>query len=180
MHPGDHPWVKHRRFLKRWALWNPTVTVILIYTFLDYTWAFASHLFYPGNGRLIGCEVSIPLTWTIRYGNLGSTANGGHDLVVASRFRGLWKAGSGLYIGRRPFSASTMNFYSTPHGNPVATSPATTILSERTFPFGQATILCREEVPSMTSARYINCSTATGDFSDISMEATETRWSSMG
>ena len=137
-------------------------------TFLDYTWAFASHLFYPGSGRLVGYEVSIPLKWTIQYGYLGSTANGAHDTVVASRFRGLWKAGSGLYIGRRPFfSASTMNFYSTPYRNPLATKPTAPILSERNISIGQNAIVCREEVPPrwMTSARYINCSTPTGDFS---------------
>lgn len=165
---GANPWMKRRKFLKRWALWIPTVTVILICTFLDYTCAFASHLFYPGSGRLIGYEVSIPLTWTFQYGDLGTTANGAHSYAVASRFRGLWKAGSGLYIGQRPFfSASTMNFYSTPDRNPLATKPTTPILSERNISIGQGTIVCREEVPPrwMTSARYINCSTATGDFS---------------
>ena len=163
---GDNPWLKRRKFLKRLAVWIPTVTVILICTFLDYTWAFTSHLFYPGSGRLTGYEVSIPLTWTIQYSNLGSRANGAHDSVVAGKFRGLLKAGSGLYVGRRTLSASSMNFYSNPAGNPLSTKPATTILSERAISFGQGTILCREEVPPpwMTSARYINCSTPTGDF----------------
>ena len=165
---GDNPWIKRRKILKRWAVWIPTVTAILVCTFLDYTWAFASHLFYPGSGRLIGYEVSIPLTWTFQYGDLGTTANGAHSYVVASRFRGLWKAGSGLYIGRKPFfSASTMNFYSTPDRNPLATKPTTPILAERNISIGQGTIVCREEVPPrcITSARYINCSTPTGDFS---------------
>lgn len=158
---------KRRSLIKRLGLWIPTVVVILVCTFLDYTWAFASHLFHPGRGRLIGYEVSIPLNWTIQYSDLGRTANSAHDMVAASRFRGLWKAGSGLSARRRPFSASMMNFRSNAAGDPSATRPATTIISERTLPFGQRTISCREELPPrwMTSARYINCSTPTGDFS---------------
>ena len=160
-------WIKRRKTLKRWALWIPSVSVILILASLDYTWAFASHLLHPGRGKLIGYEVSIPLTWTIQYSDLGATGNGEHDTVVAGQFRGLWKAGSGLYVGRRPFSASMMNFRSNATGDPLATRPATTIISERTLSFGQRTIVCREEVPPrwMTSARYISCSTPTGDFS---------------
>jgi hypothetical protein len=44
---GDNRWGKGRNFVKRWAVWIPTVTAILICTFLDYTWAVTSHLFYP-------------------------------------------------------------------------------------------------------------------------------------
>ncbi|MGC2449118.1 MAG: hypothetical protein WA477_15830 [Candidatus Sulfotelmatobacter sp.] len=163
----DNDRIKRRRKLKRWALWIPVLTVLLVCTFLDYSWAFASHLFHPGRGRLTGYEVSIPLTWTFLYPDLGAPANGTHDMVVASRFRGLWKAGSGVYIGRPPFEASTMNFRSTPGGNPTATKPDSLIISERTLRFGKGTITCMEEVPPrwMKTGRYINCSTPTGDFS---------------
>lgn len=160
--------LKRRKTIKRWALWMPTVIVVATCLCFDGIWAFTSHLFHPGRGRLIGYEVSIPLNWTIIYPDLDASRNGAHTIVVAARYRGLLRAGSGLYTGRRrPFSVSTLNFRSTPAGDPLATRPATTIISERTLPLGNGTILCREEVPPrwMISPRYIRCSTATGDFS---------------
>jgi hypothetical protein len=160
--------IKRRKILKRRALWVPSVSVILVCTFLDYSWAFTSHLLHPGRGRLIGYEVSIPLTWTVQYPDLGGVGDGMHDMVVASRFRGLWKAGSGLYVGRRrPFSASTMNFRTIPNGDPLAMRPDGAIISERTLTFGEDTIVCWEQVRPgwMATARYIHCSTPTGDFS---------------
>ena len=160
-----HP-TKPYKALRRFALWIPTVTVVLACVFFDGIWAFGSHLLHPGRGSLIGYEVSIPLNWTLRYNDLDANGSGAHSIVVAERYRSLLLAGSGLYIGRRPFSVSSMNFRSTPAGDPRATKPATTIISERTMLFGKTTIVCREEVPPrwMTSARYINCSTPTGDF----------------
>ncbi|SRR5579871_7053519 len=165
---GDDLWKKRRKLLKHWAVWIPTVTVILACAFLDYTWALASHLLHPGQGRLIGYEVSIPITWTFPYPYPGNSGNGGHSIVVASRFRGLLTAHSGVYAGDRPpFEVSRMNFRSVPSGDPIATKPATQVMSERTLPFGNGTIKCFEEVPPrwMVAARYINCSTSTGDFS---------------
>jgi hypothetical protein len=165
-HPNPRQ-LKRRKTIKRWAVWIPTVTVVLACLFFDGIWAFSSHLLHPGRGRLIGYEVSIPLNWTIMYPDLGASRNGTHSIVVAFRYSGLLRAGSGLYIGRPPFSVSTMNFRSTPAGDPLATRPATTIISERTLPFGKGTVVCLEEVPPrwMTSRRYISCSTPTGDFS---------------
>jgi hypothetical protein len=60
-----------------------------------------------------------------------------------------------------------MNFCSSPNGNPFEAKPASTIISEHTLPLGKGTIVCREEVPPgwSKSARYIRCSTPTGDFS---------------
>lgn len=165
---GDDLWRRRRKFLKRWAVWIPTVTVILACAFLDYTWALASHLLHPGQGRLIGYEVSIPITWTFPYPYPGSSDNGGHSIVVASRFRGLLTAYRGVYAGDRPpFEVSRMNFRSVPSGDPIAMKPASQVMSERTLPFGNGTITCFEEVPPrwMVAARYINCSTSTGDFS---------------
>lgn len=105
----DNPWIKRGKFLKRLAVWIPTVSVILILTSLDYTLAFASHLLYPG--RMVGYEVSIPLTWTYQYNYLDAYRNVVPNYVIASRFRGLWRAGSGLYIGRQlSVSTSTMQF----------------------------------------------------------------------
>jgi hypothetical protein len=167
----QHPDPRHlqsRKTIKRWALWIPTVTVVLACSFFDGMWAFGSHLLHPGRGRLIGYEVSIPLNWTIRYSDLDGNGSVAHSIVVAERYRGLLRAGSSLYIGRRlPFSVSAMNFRSTPGGDPLAPKPVTTIISERAMPFGKSTIVCHEEVPPrwMTSTRYINCSTPTGDFS---------------
>ena len=164
----DSRQLQRRRAIKRWALWIPAVTVVLVCACFDDAWALASHLLHPGRGRLIGYEVSIPLRWTIQYSDLGAVGNDAHAIVVASRFKGLWRAGSGRFLRRHPpFSVSTMNFRSSPGGDPLATTPASTIISERARPFGKDTIVCREEVRPrwMETGRYIECSTPTGDFS---------------
>lgn len=62
--------LKRRKTIKRWALWMPTVIVVATCLCFDGIWAFTSHLFHPGRGRLIGYEVSIPLNWTIIYPTL--------------------------------------------------------------------------------------------------------------
>lgn len=165
---ADNHWIKRRKTFKQWAVWIPTSTVILVCLFFDTTWALTSHLLHPGRGRLIGCEVPIPLTWTITYNDVRISGGGAQSIVVAQRYRGLIRAGSGLYLGRRPpFSVSNMNFRSIPAGDPLATKPASTILSEGTLPFGNGIITCREEAPPrwMTEPRYIHCSTPTGNFS---------------
>jgi hypothetical protein len=155
--------IKTVKAIKRWVVWIPTITVIVICIFFDDAWAVTSHLLHPRRGRLIGYEVSIPLQWAID-GNAYMSKN----FVVAGRYRGLLKAGGGLYIGRRPpFSYSLMNFRSAPEGDPLALKPASPIISERTLPLGNGTILCWEEIPPhwMTEKRYIHCFTSRGDFS---------------
>ena len=167
-HPGPRL-LKRRKTIKKWAVRIPTAIVVLTWAFLDEAWSFASHVLHPHSGKLIGYQVSILLTWTIP-SYTSSTYNGeyAHSIVVAERFRGLSRAWSSLSVGGRPsFSASTMNFRSTPAGDPLATKPASTILSAGTLPFGNGTITCREEAPPrwMTEPRYIHCSTPTGNFS---------------
>jgi hypothetical protein len=166
-HPNQHR-VKTFRIIKKWAVWIPTIAVIVICIFFDEAWALTSHVLHPGRGRLIGYEVSIPLEWTIQYSDLGASGNDTHDFLITARFRGLWKAANGLYTGRRPpFEASTMDFRTAAAGDPRATKPATAVISEHTLLFGNGTILCREETPPhwMTEKRYIYCFTANGDFS---------------
>jgi hypothetical protein len=149
------------------APWIPTVTVILVCVFLDYTWPIATHLLAPGRGRLVGYEVPIPLTWSIAYFDLGRQ-NDANNVVVVERYRGLIKAGSGFYLGhRRPFSTSNINFRTFPGGHPVSAEPPTNIISVRVLPFAKGTIECHEDVLPwwMTSGHYIGCFTSTGDFS---------------
>lgn len=158
---------KHRKILRRWALWIPTLTVVLLCVFMDYTWAFTSHLFHFGSGKLIGYEVSIPLTWSIAYSD-ARTSDNTFSIVVAERYRGLIKAGSGLNLGRRPpFSVSNMSFRSAPAGDELATRPGSEVISVQLVRFANDSIKCWEEVPPrwMTSGRYIDCSTVTGNFS---------------
>jgi hypothetical protein len=117
----------------------PTAIVVVTCLCFDGIWAFTPHLLHPGRGSLIGYEVSIPLSWTIMYPDLDGSRSGAHSIVVAARYRGMLLAGSGAYF-RPPFSYSTMNFRTDPAGDPLATRPATTIISERTLPFGKGTI----------------------------------------
>lgn len=163
----NRPWIRRRKILKRWAMWIPTASVVLLCIFMDYTWAFTSHLFHPGSGRLTGYEVSIPFTWSIPYSDTRKR-DGTLSIVVAERYRGLIKAGSGLYVGRAPaFTVSSMNFRSIPAGDEVATESATNVISIWRLPIGKETVECREEVPPQWthSENYIHCSTATGNFS---------------
>jgi hypothetical protein len=158
---------RRRRLTQHLGLWAPTVVAILVCTFLDYTWGFASHLLHPGRGKLIGYEVSIPLAWTFVYPNVGARADGSYDAVVASRFRGLWKAGGGIYGHRPPFHVSTMDFATHPGGNERAVKPLGAIISERVLHLDRLTITCGEETPPTWAweNRYIACSSLTGDFS---------------
>jgi hypothetical protein len=156
--------LKRRRALKRWALWIPTVIVVVVCVFLDETWPFASHLLHPYSGRLGEYRVSIPLTWAIvfAYGN----EDDGNSVLVTQRYRGLLRAGSGLYAGRRlPFPISTMGFRSTRAGDPIASKTNTPISTA--LPFGNRVITCWEEPPPewMIVKRYIACATPEGDFS---------------
>jgi len=156
-HP-DPRLLERRKTIKKWAVWIPTAIVILTWVFLDEAWSFASHVLYPHSGKLIGYQVSIPLTWTIpSYTFTTYDGEYAHSIVVAERYRGLSRAWSSLSVGGRPsFSTSTMNFRSTPAGDPLTTKPASTILSTGTLPFGNGTITCREEAPPrwMTEPRY--------------------------
>jgi len=163
-HPNQGQ-LKRRETLKRWTLWIPTVIVVLVCGFLDETWPFASHLLHPYSGRLGEYRVSIPLIWAVAfaYGN----EDDGNSVLVAQRYRGLLRAGSGLYAGRRPpFSISTMGFRSTPAGDPFASKTNAPIVSTA-FPFGNRVITCWEEPPPewMIVKRYIACATPEGDFS---------------
>ena len=160
--------MNRRKAITRWAVWVPTVTVVLVCATFDEEWAFASDLLHPRSGRLIGYEVSIPLTWTVNLADKYEDAGNVHSTIAAVRYRGLLKAGSGLYVGRRPpFSISTMNFCNVPAGDPLAAKGASEILSTSTLPFGKSSVTCWEEVPPrwMTMERSVHCSTPTGDFS---------------
>ena len=164
-HPNP-PHLKRRKTRKKWALWIPTVIVVLICVFIDQTLPFASHMLHPRSGRLAGYQVSIPLTWTVTYSTYRHQGDE-RSTLVAERYRGLLPAASDLYVGRRPsFSISTMNFGSTPAGDPFASKPYASIISARTAPFGEHSITCWEESPAawMIAERYIQCSTSTGDF----------------
>jgi hypothetical protein len=166
-HQANRAWMKRRKILKKWALWIPTLTVILVCSFFDYTWPVATHLLHPGRGKLVGYEVPIPLSWSIAYSHIGKDGDE-NSLVVIERYRGLIKAGSGLYLGtRRPFSTSNINFRSFPGGHPFSVEPPAKIISIRTLPFTKGTIECHDDVLPrwMTSGHYIRCSTPTGDFS---------------
>jgi hypothetical protein len=53
---------KRHKVLRRFALWIPTVTVVLACVFFEGIWAFGSPLVYPRRGSLSGHGVSIPIT----------------------------------------------------------------------------------------------------------------------
>jgi len=51
--------------VKRWAIWLPIATVMIVSLFFPETWAVVSHLSDRGSGRLLGYQVSIPVDWVI-------------------------------------------------------------------------------------------------------------------
>lgn len=164
---GNSPRIRRRKAITRWALWIPTLTVILICTFFDYAWALTSHLLHADAGSLIGYEVPIPFTWSISFREVRS-GSAPDSFVVAERYRGLLKAGSGLYFGSRhpPFSISGMQFRSMPAGGPIASRLATAIISVRRLRVGEETVECREEAPPswMKEPRYVRCSNPAATF----------------
>jgi hypothetical protein len=158
---------KRRRAIKKFVLWVPTVTVVLTCIFFDRAWALASHLIDRSSGRLIGYEVSIPLNWALY--DLYHNHDSAHAIVIACRYRGLLRAGSGLYVGRRPpFSVSTMDFRTAPAVVPDNRDGRirTKIISTRTLPFANGAITCNEHVPfdSIVATRTAQCFTSSGDF----------------
>ena len=163
----DYRRIKRRKILYRWAPWLPTLSVVLICIFMDYMLPVVSHLLHPGSGRMIEYEVSIPFTWTITSSGFQRSDNN-FSIVVAERYRGLIKSSYALYFGARPpFSVSNMSFRNIPDGDEFATRPRSSVISAKVVRFANDDMKCWEEVPPrwMTSGRYIDCSTPTGNFS---------------
>jgi hypothetical protein len=159
---------KRRRSIKKFALWIPTATFILICILFDQTWALATHLLNPRAGKLIGYEVLIPLRWAIGFHD--TIPNGGNagSILVVERYEGLLRAGSGLYVGRRPpFWISTMDFRSAAAAAPNVPANSARIISTRTLPFADETIACQEKAPSVwaETTRSAECFASSGDFS---------------
>jgi hypothetical protein len=160
--------VKRHRAIKKFAPWIPAATVILICILFDQTWALATHLLHPRSGELIGYEIPIPLRWAIRFNDTIPNGDNARSILIVERYGGLLRAGSGLYVGRRPpFSVSTMDFRSAAAAVPNNPTTSARIISTRTLSFADETIICREEVPfSWAGAtRSAECFASSGDFS---------------
>lgn len=163
--------IKRRRRLKRWAIWIPTVTVVLACLFLDATFALTSHLVHPGSFRLIGYRVSIPFDWTIGFSSPHKHATDTWSFVTANKTNGMLRAGLDFYLGRKPhLMFSEMAFYGAA-GDQIQTNRDSPFWVDRLisshrdlFPGGEIT--CSDYAPSQTDQDYreVACFASHGDF----------------
>lgn len=172
-HDADPRRSKRRKWLRRWAIWIPALSVLLAVLFLDQTWAIASHLFHPGSGKLIGYRVSVPLNWTVHFGMPYLTTDQTWSFVSAKRIRGALRGARDAYLGRKPdLVISEMAFYGASgiqvEANRHSAFGHDTLISSRTSTFGKETITCSDYAPHyerVTGFREISCLTPKGDFS---------------
>jgi hypothetical protein len=173
-HDADPRRSARRKWIRRWAVWIPAVSVLLAVLFLDQTWAVASHLFHPGSGKLIGYRISVPINWTVDFGMPYLSKDQTWSLVSAKRIRGTLRAVRDVYSGRKPgLVISEMAFYGA-SGEQVETNRHSpfgnydTLISSRTSTFGKETIACSDYAPHYeheNGFREISCLTPKGDFS---------------
>ncbi len=167
----------HRRKLtsrnfKQYAVWVPTIVVVLVCLFMDPAWALASHLFHPGSSRLIGYRVSIPLDWTVEYSWLCCEPGQSWSYATATkRTRSLLPALE-LLSGREPhYFASSMAFYGAA-GDQTQTTRRPFVRNQLVSTWNASLdgdpLTCSEYSPSNNrfgpGYREISCLTPKGDF----------------
>lgn len=166
-------WIKWRRKLKRWAVWIPALSVVLACTFLDQTRAVASHLFQPRAGRIIGYRVSIPMSWTVWFGQPYLRADQTWSFVTSMKSTGTLPAVRDYYLGRAPhFHMSEMAFYGA-KGEQLKTNRHSPFGYDRTISSWESTfagglLTCSEYFSNYKreiGSREIACWTPNGDFS---------------
>lgn len=170
---AGNPWIKRRKVITRWAVWIPTVSVVLACIFLDQTRAIGSHLFQPAAGRIIGYRVSIPLRWMVWFNAPELGRDDVWSFVTATRSTGTVRAARDYYRGRVPhFHMSEMAFYGA-RGAQLETNRHSPFGPDRmTFSyksrFAGGDLVCSQYLPRHeheADAREIACWTPKGDFS---------------
>lgn len=146
---------EHSRTVRN-ALWLPSATVLLVFTFFPQSWAFISHI-HAGSGFTGAYKGSVPLTW-----------------IVAIRQDGL---PAGLYWRRMslfPNEGSEVHDFQL-SGWSFASSAGTAlrdgdaVLSEEAVPLADGSALCKHFQPEWdrnpdANFIYVSC-TASGGFS---------------
>ena len=165
--------IKRRNRFRRWAIWIPTVTVILVCVFFNQTVALTSHMLHPGSTRIIGYRIAIPLSWTVGYSAPYQTADQKWSYVTATKDTGKLSAGLEVYFGRDPhLVVSEMAFYGAA-GEQIEVGRHSPfgyddkIISSHEVPFGRGVITCSDYASQNVQEpgyREIDCNTLKGDF----------------
>jgi hypothetical protein len=162
---------KHRRLIKRWALWIPVIVVVFFCASLDQTWPVLTHLLHPGYDRLGDYRISMP-GWSIVFNDPPVGNDRGRSYVFADRMKGMLRAGFDTLVGRRlSMKASSMGCYAT--ASLERDAPPWTLEKgqgrPRTYSTGGAVLDCAEtDLQSRVSGEKslkINCLTGAHDLS---------------
>ena len=155
-------YVRWERRTKRWSMWGPVATALLVFLFLPETCAIVSHVLNPSAGRLYRYRVRIPLKW-VAVGEWIEKDTGYSSMTTLT--------GKGLARDWRflpqlsEVSVGTEEFE---HRNVRTQQPNNLHLaSTRTFSVGNVTITCWESVPFKQQwayvVRVVDCSSSNGD-----------------
>ena len=164
--------IRTRNRIRHWVLWIPALSVLLCCLFLDETWPPASHLFYPAAGRLVGYNVSLPLTWAIGFREPCSNSHSCLSGVLAFRSRRVFRDSLEFLFGGRPLvSVSWITFKANPPRDKVSSPwrPEGQLpMGRRSFPIGDTLIGCEEFAAKPDQEKEqldIRCTTARDDLS---------------
>ncbi len=152
------------------ALFSPSATVLLIFLFFPEVWGIASHVGWPGAGRLCGYKVPIPLTWIVAAHETDESDGTSYLNGLASRSPGFAKL-----VLFRPLDVPLSSWGFTEYrysGNKNARPELpkkSALYAERTISIGNETITCLDYWPGYfapkprdASVAYIKCSGASG------------------
>jgi len=164
--------IKRRKLLRRWAVWTPALSVLFFCLFLDRTLPPLTHILHPNYGRLGAYRVSLPLDWTVIFGEPDPGGKRDRSYFYANRWRGMLRSGIDEYIGRKPSmtSSSLSCFSSRPdefNGFSSSANPSRPVATG-TYSMDNVTLTCEESVSrypgSADEARVVSCVTPKRDF----------------
>ena len=129
-----------RRF-KQIGIWIPTLLGTIFFLFAPEIFGVATHVLNPGPARLIGYEVSFPVTWIF----IGASSNDSHTWAVAGAIdcRGPLRGGRRRYWPLNP-QASAVDVITSSSGSSIFRRNPNTPVSVRSVRIGAEPALCRE------------------------------------
>jgi len=165
--PGDPSYGEWVRRARRWSLWAPSGTALLIVLFVPETCGIVSHLLNPGAGRLYQRRVRIPLAWAIFRDSTNKETGSSH--VTAWAGKGMareWRMEpvlSSMSFGTRGFASRQDGAQQPKHAK---------ITSTRILPVGGEMVTCWEFLPDGVHWRVwndesfglVSCSSSDGSF----------------
>jgi hypothetical protein len=140
----------------------PTAFVGVVFLFLPELFGVATHVLHPGPAKLIGYEVSFPMTWVVA----GEGANDARTLAFAGAIdcRGPLRSGRRRYWFLNP-PASAVDVVTSSSGSDIYHHNRNTPLSLRSVLLGGEPAICKEypryyDWEATRDLRIVECSTA--------------------